>query len=833
MTKPKIHLICNAHLDPVWQWRWEEGCAEALATFRTAAKLLRSHPRWIFNHNEALLYRWVEKHDPDLFREIRALVREGRWCISGGWYLQPDANLPGLESFFRHIIEGRRYFKDRFDAEPRVAYNFDAFGHHGGLPQILRQTGYGMYIHMRPIADELTLPADLYRWRGVDGSEIPAYRIDVGLYHTERDNIENRLVQGTERALKLKRDVPVFWGLGNHGGGATREDLERIDAFMKKEDRVAILHSTPDRFLDSVKEAAGRAPVWEGDLQRAFTGCYTSLARLKARARRSLGRLVQAEALNAATWWLADAVYPDGELEAAWRDHLFNDFHDILPGTCTETAERDALDLYGRCAEETRRLRLEAATVLNRHVKKRARLPLTVMNTIPSLERAPVEVEFMVDYRPPWKEKDLAVRLHALDGTPIPCQEEQPEALMPFHDWRRKISFMADLPGLGAAHYFIEGIKKKEQDLSAPAWHANLFDDRSGRLLRFHGPGGMNCLAPPGLRFRVVRDEGDSWGSGCSRYEEKEGYFEHEGDRARPIERGLVRTIYESAYTYRNSRCVMQTIAYDEWPVLEFRLRLQWNEARKRLKMEIPTLFREGEVECEIPGGVIARPADGDEHVHGRWLMVRGTLEGAESALGIVHSGQHGFDCARGTLGLSVVRGAAYCHERGKKRDSKEWRFMDQGVHDIRMLWVAGTPLRVKERLASLADWLDAPPLVYAHLPFGPSSSSEEDPGDARTEGSEYGTRMELLALSPCHVRLAACRRAHDGGALILRLHETAGEACEAILAIAAYQSLPGVRQNLKTKLAFKPFEIKTLRTAPDGSITEVEPLAEGGPASA
>lgn len=90
MPKPTIHLICNAHLDPVWQWRWEEGCGEALSTFGTAVRMLRQHKHLIFNHNEAVLYQWVEQNDPAMFRQIRKLVREGRWCIAGGWYLQPD-----------------------------------------------------------------------------------------------------------------------------------------------------------------------------------------------------------------------------------------------------------------------------------------------------------------------------------------------------------------------------------------------------------------------------------------------------------------------------------------------------------------------------------------------------------------------------------------------------------------------------------------------------------------------------------------------------------------------------------------------------------------------
>src|SRR5512139_4042150 len=127
MRKPVIHLICNAHLDPVWLWRWDEGASVAITTFAVAARLLREFPEFIFNHNESTLYRWVLEHDPDLFREIQRLVREGRWCIAGGWDIQPDVNMPGTEALIRHIAEGRLFFREHFDAAPRVAYNFDSF----------------------------------------------------------------------------------------------------------------------------------------------------------------------------------------------------------------------------------------------------------------------------------------------------------------------------------------------------------------------------------------------------------------------------------------------------------------------------------------------------------------------------------------------------------------------------------------------------------------------------------------------------------------------------------------------------------------------------------
>jgi len=833
VKKPTIHLICSAHLDPVWQWRWEEGAAEALATFRTAVDILRENDGLVFNHNEAVLYRWVEELDPPLFRRIRRLVAEGRWAVSGGWYLQPDVNLPGLESLIRQIAEGRLYFRRKFGAAPRVAYNFDSFGHGGGLPQVLRSAGYEMYVHMRPQAGELALPSDLYRWKGVDGSEILAYRIAVGLYHTERDNIEKRLREGTALALKLGRDVPVFWGIGDHGGGATREDLRTINAYRAAEQRVRVVHSTPDKLYAALKAGAKSAPTVGGDLQRVFTGCYTSLSRLKRRAPRSLGLLAQAEALSAAAWWMNGQANPEKALREAWNAHLFNDFHDILSGSCTEPAERDALALYGKAEETARRLRLRAAASMNRGANRPYYIPVTVLNANPSCPEVPVEVECMADYRPFWKGK-WRLRLFAPDGSEIPSQEEQPEALLPFNGWRRKLCFMTRLPGVGVAHYEVRAfeVRAKGRGGAAPAKKGG--EEKSGPRLTYridphtglikmlgsrlhYPPSGTvgleegkkvesgdatpNFLAGPLMQPLVIDDEADSWGTGRESYRAIAGIFKQKSGPNVTLD-GPVRSITESVFVHKKNQIVLETVSYPNWPVLEFRLRITWNEERRRLKLSIPTAIKAPTILAEIPGGAIDRPADGREHVHGRWLFLRGPLEGKEEAFGVVSAGQNGFDFANGEIRLSVLRSAAYCHERGFKFGRTPSRkFADFGVHEVRILVTAGDPESVRGMLPGLADWLCAPPYALAHLPIGAKTSP-----------------VELLSVEPHNIRLTACKRSWDGEALVVRLHEAGGLETTALLSI---------RPRPEIRLNFKPFEIKTVRVERSGRWREVALIEE------
>ena len=147
----KLILVCNAHIDPVWQWDWQEGVGVALSTFASAVKLSKEYDALIFNHNESLIYEWVEKYDNKLFQEIVALVKKKKWFIMGGWYIQPDCNIPCGESIIRHILRGREYFREKFNADSDVAVSFDAFGSSRGLVQILKRNAYRGYVACRRI----------------------------------------------------------------------------------------------------------------------------------------------------------------------------------------------------------------------------------------------------------------------------------------------------------------------------------------------------------------------------------------------------------------------------------------------------------------------------------------------------------------------------------------------------------------------------------------------------------------------------------------------------------------------------------------------------------
>ncbi|HEX9974044.1 MAG TPA: glycoside hydrolase family 38 C-terminal domain-containing protein, partial [bacterium] len=291
------------------------------------------------------------------------------------------------------------------------------------------------------------------------------------------------------------------------------------------------------------------------------------------------------------------------------------------------------------------------------------------------------------------------------------------------------------------------------------------------------------------------------------------GNFQLEKGSFQVIETGPIRTIYQSVFAFKNSRIVMNTIAYSQFPALEYRLRIHWNEERRRLKLSIPTGFKKDHLICEVPGGIISRPADGEEYVHGRWFKLEGD-DGA--AIGIVNSGQLGLDFKDGEVRLSVLRSAAYCHERDYRLEKYPARkFMDQGVHEVRLLVTAGDAESVRKSLPSLVNWLNAPPIVYAHLPVG-SSQIGKNNGTSNQSSVEL---KNLMSIEPENISLLACKRSWDGEALIVRLQEGSGMKTEALVKF----SLPAIER----RILFQPLEIKTLRLEKSGRLTEVDLIAE------
>jgi len=348
MVNPeKVHLIGNAHLDPVWLWQWQEGYAEIKATFRSALDRMKEFPEFVFTCACAAYYRWIEENAPEMFEEIRERVAEGRWVVVGGWWIQPDCNLPSGESFARHSLYGQRYFRERFGVTAKVGYNVDSFGHHGMLPQILKLSGMDYYVFMRPEEHEKRLPRNLFWWESEDGSRVMAFRLSDNYSHYNNLSVEEKVLKHAGMAERDGHAHMSFYGVGNHGGGPTIAQLRALHALRAEhgEDRFAF--SSPNAFFAEVSDARPELPVVKDELQMHAVGCYSTHSESKENNRRAEHRLLAAETFSAVAAQLLGLPYPKHSLQLAWEDVMFNQFHDIMGGCSIREAFRDARESYG------------------------------------------------------------------------------------------------------------------------------------------------------------------------------------------------------------------------------------------------------------------------------------------------------------------------------------------------------------------------------------------------------------------------------------------------------------------------------------------------------
>lgn len=336
----KIHLIGNAHLDPVWLWQWQEGFAEVKATFRSALDRMKEFSDFKFTSACSAYYMWIEKSDPGMFSEITQRVKEGRWNIVGGWFIQPDCNIPSGESYARHALISQRYFQEKFGVTANTGYNVDSFGHNGNLPQILKKSGIDHYVFMRPMPHEKQLPGYLFDWESMDGSCVRTYRIPE-FYNIDQTRFE---VFQKVKDLAKQHDMMAFYGVGNHGGGVTVELLDQMHRTLDQ----SFIYSTVNEYFDAVKE--DEVPVVHDDLQYHAKGCYSAMSEVKANNRLCENKLFEAEEYSVLSKALMNTPYPADEYKKAWEDVLFNQFHDIMGGCAIKEAYIDARYLHGEAA---------------------------------------------------------------------------------------------------------------------------------------------------------------------------------------------------------------------------------------------------------------------------------------------------------------------------------------------------------------------------------------------------------------------------------------------------------------------------------------------------
>ena len=813
-AKRRIHLLCNAHIDPVWLWEWEEGAAAALSTFRTAAELCEEFDGFVFNHNEVTLYKWVEEYEPALFRHIRDLVRRKKWHIMGGWYLQPDCNMPAGESFVRQILLGKRYFREKFGVEPTTAINFDPFGHTRGLVQILARSGYDSYLFCRPGQEDCPLPADDFVWVGYDGSEVIGSRV-VGWYNSGLgmacEKIKERMKNHPPRAFSL-----LLWGVGDHGGGPSRIDLQRISRLARKAKDFEIIHSTPEAYFREFAGARAQLPKYDRDLNPWAVGCYTSMARIKQKHRRLENELYAVEKMAATAACQGLMEYPAADLHEALCDLMVGEFHDCLPGSSIQPVEEASLRLFDHGLEILSRIRARAffALAQGQPGAKPGEIPILVYNPHPFPVRTIIECEFqLADVN--WKDQFTLPTVFR-NGRPVPSQPEKEFSNLAL-DWRKRVVFLAELAPSQMNRFDCRtevlprkprpALKERNGTIRFRTAELDVMvNTRTGLIDRYRVRGvdyvGRNAFQP-----LVIADNEDPWGMTTQSFRKVVGRFRlmsrrdgarFSGVRAdtlpsvRVIEDGSVRSVVEAVLSWGDSFICQRYKLPKQGTEIEIETRVHWNEKNRMLKLSVPTVCRNAAYLGQTAYGVGELPSNGNEAVAQKWVAVVSKTD--NMALTCINEGCYGSDFFNGELRLTLLRSPAYSgHPFFDRVIVPQDRYLpriDQGERVLRF-WFNGGPVRRRlEAIDREALVRNETPFALSFFPAGTGRKPKAGP-----------------MLSDGCVQLAACKKAEDGPDLIVRLFEPTGKPRSTVL------SLPFVPMKVKVNLG--RFEIKTLRISP------------------
>jgi len=324
-----MHCVAHAHIDMNWMWGFPETAAITMDSFRTMLDLMNEYKDFTFSQSQASTYRIVEQYDPEMLDEIKKRVKEGRWEIAASTWVEADKNMPNGESFARHVLYTKRYMRKIFGIDMddlSLDYEPDTFGHNWNVPEICNKGGVKYYYHHRAYDGHY-----VYRWQSRSGAEVIVFRDPKGYNATvSNEHLPFSVQFCNDSGIK---DMLYVYGVGDHGGGPTRRDIERLIDMSSWPVAPKIEFSTYGRFYAALEKVRDRLPVVNQELNFVFTGCYTSQSRIKMSNRISEDRMYDAEALSAASKLIAGGKDDTESYSGAWEKILFNHFHDILTGS--------------------------------------------------------------------------------------------------------------------------------------------------------------------------------------------------------------------------------------------------------------------------------------------------------------------------------------------------------------------------------------------------------------------------------------------------------------------------------------------------------------------
>ncbi len=797
--KKIYHLIGNAHLDPVWQWRVPEGLALVKSTYKAALDRMNEFPDYVFTSACAGYYKWIYLSEPEMFEQIKQRYEEGRWKITGGMWVQPDCNIPSGESFARHFLYSQKFFCEHFGNIVKTGYNVDSFGHNGALPQLFKKAGIDNYVYHRPNDDneKPNLPKEnLHYWESPDKSRVLAFRIPDGYGGDFNDEKVKRFESRSQPQM-------IFYGVGNHGGGPTIESLKYIEKQREEQGKDTFVYSGPQEYFDYIREHEDEIdiPVVKEDLQHHASGCYSANSKIKMLNRRAENDLIYAEKMDIMSSVLTKYKPKRDAFEGAWERVMFNQFHDILAGCSIKPAYVDAYNAFGSASETA----LELGTFAAERISWRVNTTKFLDNR-PTMKRDRLwiregEGSPMVVFNPhsfPVKSK-ITFGIGWVSGVVDSDDNDVPFQLVraPYTDGGHYLQcmFEVELEPYGYATYFIF---KDEQNYKPEPVENELsfgddfienskvkvvFDKHTGEIISYFDKENEKEFAKEPIAGIVVEEDShnDTWGHNVFDYNKDIGKFSDA--KLEVVEEGYLRVTMKVTATYNKSEITQYFSLWRDSKKLEVKCKLNFGEHYKIAKLRFPVNVENPKAVYSMPFGFIEKEPDGlEEPAHG-WIDV---CDENNAGVALVNNGKYSFCVKDNEMRMVIARGCAYLDHYGMRSRDNEMDFIDQGEQEFEYALVPHDDGNYTD-IVKFSEVMNMPLKLYLET---------HHKGDLPPVFSGMKVSAE-------NVLVQAIKESEDSKGLVLRCIEVAGKETTAEIDF----NMIGKRFEMK----WGPLEIKTV----------------------
>ncbi|MFC5862319.1 glycoside hydrolase family 38 C-terminal domain-containing protein [Acidicapsa dinghuensis] len=787
--KPEIqsvtaHITGNSHIDAAWLWPWTETVDVVKRTFSTALQLMNEYPDYTYTQSAAAYNSWMADKYPEINDQIKKRIKEGRWEVVGGMWVEPDLNMPDGEAQVRSILVGKRFFQKEYGVDVRIGWNPDSFGYTWQLPQIYKRCGIDYFVTQKMTwSDTNQLPFKLFWWESPDGSKVLTYfPHDYANNNLNPVRLSYDLAQARERAPGTTEMMDLY-GIGDHGGGPTRSILDE-GVHWSQPNKVAPKYQwgTAQSFFSSVEKQiapesktwdytsiakgyqfpaappAGEIsiPTWNSELYLEYhRGVFTTQANHKRNMRNSEEEAINAEKY-ASLAWLDGNPYPGDRLTDDWKKITFNDFHDLAAGSGIGIIYKEAQEDYDKVRLDTNDISETAIKTLSSDIDtKTTGEPVLVLNPLAWDRSGDVTVDVQM--------ASPATEVSVLDaeGHVLPSQIISKDAKT---NSFKLLILAGKVPSLGyKVVHVVPGVKPYASDLKAEGLtleNANLkvvVDKQNGcitslydKRTHFESIAAGSC----GNQLQTFKDlpkDYDAWNI-------DPGTLDHytpieNVDSVELIEKGPLRAVIRVARTWQSSKFVQDITleaGADEVNVVND---FDWHETHVLLKAAFPLAATSNEATYEIPYGTIKRATTRNnswEKAQFEVPVLRwADLGDDQHGFSLINNSKYGYDGVGNMLRLSLLRSPTSPDPEA-----------DRGHHHFTYaLYPHG------------GDWKQA--LSVRH---GYEYNYVLSAAQVESHSGSLPAEHAYVTVKPEDVVLTALKKAEDANGLIFRVYEWAGK---------------------------------------------------------